>query len=120
MKINSIGSINFGVQYENSLNNILENSLVSVTRKGRQALRPWREAKKALDEVAPAYNLFIFDNKMDKNKEQPIRYSLPDEYYVECGQLYSQNKVLPWRNFTPVTLKKGELLTTEKIKQLIP
>lgn len=46
MKINSGSRINFGVQYQNSINNIMEDSLVFATKKGEQALKSWREAKK--------------------------------------------------------------------------
>lgn len=119
MKINSGSRINFGVQYKNSINNIMEDSLVFATKKGEQALKSWREAKKTLNQVAPAYSLYIFDDEINNGKEEPIRYSLPERYYVECGQLYSDDRTLPWRSITPVTLKKDELITTEKLKKLI-
>lgn len=76
-------------------------------------------SKKTLNQVAPEYSLYIFEEKMNNGKEEPIRYSLPEEYYIADGQLYSEERTFPWISITPVTLKKDELITTEKLKNLI-
>ena len=74
-------------------------------------------SQKVLDNVAPEYSLYIFDDKINSNKEEPIRYSLPSRPYTIDGNLYSKNPTPPSKSITPVTLKKGELLTTDKIKK---
>ena len=115
MRNNSVNSVNFGVKYNNAIQNSLIDSAINATRKGE--LKKWRKVKNELDSIANHCELYIyFDNS---NKEDPIKFYLDDNNSLsEDDNLIRRNNT-PLHNETNVKLKKGEILTIKKMKQLI-
>ena len=115
MRINSVNSVNFGVKYNNAIQNSLINSAVNAARHGE--LTEWRKVKSALDGIANNCELYIYFG--NSNKEEPIKFYLDNNNSLsEDDHLIIRNNT-PLHNETNVKLKKGEILTIKKMKQLI-